>query len=669
MNWEVRTMRSKTSFFNRTLFRKNLARFWPLWGGASFLGALTPLAMLMELIRIRFQVEITAPEMASGYYMVLTQMVPAVCLVYAVLCALAVWSYLFNARSVGLLHTLPLSRNGLFVTNALSGLAMMVIPFTVTGALCLAVSALTGTVAPAALLATVLCVLGECLFYFASATLIAFITGHGVAMAALYFIFHFLAVGIEYLLRVLASGFYFGVMADSAGVSQWLSPTIALMREFTYGEEYQDVFDARWNVYRTTLQSVHLENAWIVALYALVGAGMLALAWLLYRRRRSESAGDVVAVGWMKPVFRYGCALCAALAGGMVLYSIFWAGYQGGSRYEALPMGICMVLAGVLGYYIASMLLAKSLRIFRTTWKGAVGTAAAAAVLCGVMAGDVLSIEDRLPEAGDVESVWFTMDNGISGRLKDQEEIQKIVEAHRALLAEKEDFKANENRAYNEPNWSKAMFSVFYTMENGTSLRRSYYLDYHQDDLENPDTAMGRLAALAVEPGIQRANLLRSDIDHFTGGEIGCWKRSTKERVTISIDAEQAQALYEAMERDIEAGHFGKTTFRDQAWSQEVYNESLYFYYQTVPNAQNDYSTYSASHSVSFSVHCTELIRALEELGILDEDYQLLTHAEEEQMYGDAAWGENTSVEEDLGLMDQPVRAVTFYNAETVTAG
>ena len=62
-------------------------------------------------------------------------------------------------------------------------------------------------------------------------------------------------------------------------------------------------------------------------------------------------------------------------------------------------------------------------------------------------------------------------------------------------------------------------------------------------------------------------------------------------------------------------------------------------------------------------------LRALEELGILDEDYQLLTHAEEEQMYGDAAWGENTSVEEDLGLMDQPVRAVTFYNAETVTAG
>lgn len=40
MSWEVRTMQSKTSYFNATLFRKNLTRFWPLWGLASFIGAL-----------------------------------------------------------------------------------------------------------------------------------------------------------------------------------------------------------------------------------------------------------------------------------------------------------------------------------------------------------------------------------------------------------------------------------------------------------------------------------------------------------------------------------------------------------------------------------------------------------------------------------------------------
>ena len=31
MNWEVLNMQSKTSFFNKTVFVKNITRFWPLW--------------------------------------------------------------------------------------------------------------------------------------------------------------------------------------------------------------------------------------------------------------------------------------------------------------------------------------------------------------------------------------------------------------------------------------------------------------------------------------------------------------------------------------------------------------------------------------------------------------------------------------------------------------
>ena len=31
MSWEVRTMRSATSFFNLTLLKKNVQRFWFIW--------------------------------------------------------------------------------------------------------------------------------------------------------------------------------------------------------------------------------------------------------------------------------------------------------------------------------------------------------------------------------------------------------------------------------------------------------------------------------------------------------------------------------------------------------------------------------------------------------------------------------------------------------------
>ena len=636
-------MRSKTSFFNGTLFRKNLTRFWPLWGGASLLGALAPLAMLMQLIQSRFRVRLEAPEVADAYYTILTGVVPILCLLYAVVCALAVWSYLYNARSVGLMHTLPLSRRGLFVTNVLSGLAMLLIPFAVTGALCVVVTAMAGSIAPAALAVTILCVLGECLFYFASATLVAFVTGHGVAMAALYFVFHFLAVGVEYLLRSLASGFYFGVTADPATVSKWLSPTMALLQKVSYHAEYQEIHELG-NVIRTKLSGVYLENAWIIGLYALVGVGMLVLAWLLYSRRRSESAGDVVAVGWMKPVFRYGCALCAALAGGMALYSIFWSSYQEGNRYDALPMGICMVIAGVLGFYVASMLLAKSLRIFRSTWKGAAGTAVAAAVLCGVVGLDVLGVEDRVPSAGEVGSVYVIMDN-VSGRFFEESEVQKIIEGHQAVLAEKAEFLANENRGYWEDGWYKTSFQLNYLLKDGRSLSRSYYIDYYRDDPENPACAIGRLAALAVDPAIQRANLLRDDIDRFTGGEIDCWLPASQEQGYTAIDAEQARALYEAIQRDIEAGHFGKIAFREDLWNQKVYYGNLSLYYQTTPVPEEDNASYSRNLTLTLSVYCTETLDALRELGIVDEEHQLLTNEEmnrlEERLYrGDRAYTE-----------------------------
>ena len=35
MSWEVRTMQSKTSCFNGTVFRKTLSRCWPLWAATT----------------------------------------------------------------------------------------------------------------------------------------------------------------------------------------------------------------------------------------------------------------------------------------------------------------------------------------------------------------------------------------------------------------------------------------------------------------------------------------------------------------------------------------------------------------------------------------------------------------------------------------------------------
>ena len=393
-------MQSKTSFFNVTLFRKNLTRFWPLWGLASFVGALFPLALLLQLMSSEHFYMWNDPlSFTEMYYNVAAYAVPVISLLYAVLCAEAVWSYLYNSRSVGLAHTLPIRREGLFFTNFLSGMAMMLIPYVVIGALCVLVSAVGGCFDLKGLIVTILTVLGLSFFYFASATLVAFITGNVFALPAVYFLLHFLAVLLDWLVSTFAQGFLFGLSGGYTGVVEWLSPTVYLENQVRVNSTYETI-----TTQTSRLTAVSLENFWLIGVYALVGVVLLVLAWLLYRRRRSESAGDVVAVGWMKPVFRFGTAALAALLGGIALYELFWRNFQDGRYYDVIPMLVCMLVAGAIGYYAASMLLAKSLKVFRGSWKGMALVAAGCVALCCVLHFDLLGVEDRVPEDLNIPS-------------------------------------------------------------------------------------------------------------------------------------------------------------------------------------------------------------------------------------------------------------------------
>ena len=154
-------MQSRISCFNPTLLRKNLTRFWPLWGLASFVGVLFPLALLLDFIRRGPRAVPSAAEFSNMYYSVVAGALPVVSLGYAILCAMVVWSYLYSARSVSLMHTLPIRREGLFATNFLSGMAMMLLPYAVTGALCVAISLGYGCFDIGSLLTTILVVIGE----------------------------------------------------------------------------------------------------------------------------------------------------------------------------------------------------------------------------------------------------------------------------------------------------------------------------------------------------------------------------------------------------------------------------------------------------------------------------------------------------------------------------
>ena len=639
-------MRSKTSCFNGTLFRKNLSRYWPLWGLASFGGAMFPLAMLLELLHNGFR--FWSPlETRQAYYTVLSYGVPVISIVYAILCAMAVWSYLYNARSVGMMHTLPVRREGLFVTNVLSGLTMMAIPYAVTGVLLVLVTMLFGGFEPVGVLVTVLGVMGESLFFFGLATFCAFIVGNVFMLPALYGLLNFIAVLTDFMVNLLAQGFCFGLNSSYSGTVEWLSPVVYLIQKISPNSTYE----TQWVTDRlggqryetSVLTSVTLENGWLIAAYAAVGAALLGLAWLLYRRRRSESAGDVVAVGWMKPVFRYGCAVYAAILGGRLLYALLWDSFQSGRYFTVLPMILCMIAGGAIGYYAASMLLAKTPRVFKTTWKGMLAVALGCAALCGAMKCDLFGVVRRVPAPDSVKlvNVYAAGSNYYLTPGKDDALIEKVRTLHQTIIDDKDYIMstaegrsvymeteegsytigapASEIVSTSVSSFANTSVRFTYTLNSGLKVERRYNLYLTQNRMDQEDTYDHLLDQLINSQEMRQKRIRwRDEGFQLDGAWIDTWRDYS------DLSSREVGLILDAVAKDAENGDWGVYNWFQADNDADSYEIQIHFQYK-LPESQFD-RTYDAIQ-VNVKEGMTETIRALKDLKLIT-DADLVTNRE-----------------------------------------
>ena len=639
-------MRSKTSCFNGTLFRKNLSRYWPLWGLASFGGAMFPLAMLLELLHNGFW--FWSPlETRQAYYTVLSYGVPVISIVYAILCAMAVWSYLYNARSVGMMHTLPIRREGLFVTNVLSGLTMMAIPYAVTGVLLVLVSLLFGGFEPMGVLVTVLGVMGESLFFFGLATFCAFIVGNVFMLPALYGLLNFIAVLTDFMVNLLAQGFCFGLNSSYSGTVEWLSPVVYLVQKISPNNTYE----TQWVTDRlggqryetSVLTSVTLENGWLIAAYAAAGAALLGLAWLLYRRRRSESAGDVVAVGWMKPVFRYGCAVYAAILGGRLLYALLWESFQNGQYFALLPMILCMIAGGAVGYYAASMLLAKTPRVFKTTWKGMLAVALGCAALCGAMKYDLFGVTRRIPAPDSVKlvNVYAAGSNYYLTPGKDDVLIEKVRTLHQTIIDDKDYIMstaegrsvymeteegsytigapASEIVSTSVSSFANTSVRFTYTLNSGLKVERRYNLYLTQNRMDQEDTYDHLLDQLINSQEMRQKRIRwRDEGFQLDGAWIDTWRDYS------DLSSREVGLILDAVAKDAENGDWGVYNWFQADNDADSYEIQIHFQYK-LPESQFD-RTYDAIQ-VNVKEGMTETIRALKDLKLIT-DADLVTNRE-----------------------------------------
>ena len=654
MSWEVRTMRSATLYFNFTLFRKNLSRFWPIWGLYGFLWLmLLPVNVLVNGEYMgRGQARMLPLEYCSGYLGAAVFF----SLVFGILAAMAVFSYLYSSRSAGFLHTLPLRREGLFLTNYLSGLAFLIVPNLAVFLLSVLVEAAFGILVFSSLFTwlVVTCLLN--LFFYSFAVFCAMFTGHILALPAFYGILNILAAGLCFLLQDMASRFLFGFTSAAwmGKAATWLTPILYLGQHT--GIEYGEA----------GTNSAYFSGLGYVFLLALVGVAFAGLALVVYRRRQLESAGDVVSVGWVKPVFQYGVAFCCSITLGSLFDNIF---------SSLLPRSAWILLAwmllwGAFGCFVAAMLLHKSFWVFRPCWKGcAVFLAALTAAMC-LMELDGFGFERRVPAAAQVERVYLSSvrsypDDDLRWNtytLEDPELIGQLVELHQRITQEKGWLEEAANHQGNSWSVDEADglqvqtedgvdLSLTYILTDGSIMERSYYLPVTTETLTDPDSPDAMLQALLNVPGLSEQSYFAglSEDDRLVDAVLTAVYQDGVSRGLYSEEYLPAEALPEleaAVRADLAAGNLGRRyLLEDRERLENCCYCDLLLTYRLVETAQENQSvtvsgtapaaaaTQASTRTITITLQrsATNTMAMLEKYGI-DPDTMLPSHAEYQMM-------------------------------------
>lgn len=457
-------MRSATSFFDKTLFRSQLKHTWPLWLGYTALWLfLVPVMLFSELSA--YQGSYSAADASRLLLNTGVRGGVFISFVFGLFFAMLAFSHLTQSRATNGFHALPVRRETIFLTAYLTGLFCQVSSILVTFLLGAAVSAplhlsfwgVTGAAMGSAML--------EAVFFYSFAALCMMMTGQILA----------------------APGF--------------LSPPLYMYTKVGIAS----IETCESDSYYVTAYALEHRSFMILAAYALAGLVIALIALLLYRTRKSEMTGSTVAFPWATPIFKYGVAFCTAVALGQFLYYFLFGQYRSGGS-DSLPGTIlCMVAAGLVGYFVAEMLIKKSFRVFRAGAKGAAIVSLALVLLGVTMSFDLTGYEKHVPDESEIESAFYTFSGMTNVTTDDADTIRRLTAAHRAIvenrkelarIAEAWDADTLPTSQSDYDDMEPFSLRLTYYLKDGSQLSRSYWVYLRRGDLTVPSSATARVNAL-----------------------------------------------------------------------------------------------------------------------------------------------------------------------------
>lgn len=558
-------MKSRISFFDAGVFKSILRRFMPLW--IAYFGILFIALPFSQFVDSGF---LPCNDVIQIFAMMSGIISTIMAFGAAIICAVAVYSFMYNARTTGLICSIPVRREAVFCSAYLAGLLPVIVSNIVNGLLLLLLSAgqeFFGNAVLAYLQWLAIFTMQFMLFY-GIAVFLAMMTGMGVALPVFYVIINFLAIGMEAVVREIINPFVYGYsVSNGRFILEALSPCWYIAQRIESRVDYMCTVkevQSSSGYFESVVTDAYMKcDMWgILLVYLAVGILLSIAALLLYRRRKMECVGDVIAVRAMRPVFKYGVTFCAALCSGLIFYYLFGYDNYTSGLGGAIVMMIFSFVGAFVGYFVSEMLLRRSFHVFRDGWLGYVVSCVCCFILIGCCYIDILNIETRTPDTDELDRIYFST-KGIT--ITDPEYFDDVT-ALQLSLVENRDYHCKAIDGYfgdYNGNYDCTYVSIEYYFKDGSTETRSYYLRYGEKNADADE--LDRLL-----------NLPGNTNDNFPGDDkvISAETVSYAQLAVYTVDsitaydisrALTADLYNNAIKKDLEAGTLGTVSaYKDE---------------------------------------------------------------------------------------------------------
>lgn len=455
MKWGMLYMKFKTSLFNKSIFLNSIKRFG--WIGLlyfTYLFFVIPIRIIytfssnkLEIIQDNFYYIERIFNFSSQFILLSTLIIP-------IFIGIMLFRYIQKKNISNIIHSLPIRRECLFITNIIFGLLLLILPVLLIALISTILFLNFGLSNHLFIVLNWLIVtLVFNIIFFSVSVFCGMITGMSTLQGILTILLLFLPYGLSTLILLNIKNLVYGFYYSNNNLEIKLFKLSPITRMILHIDTYH-----YGGVHRFTIQEI--------ILYLIVSVILIITSYYLYKFRKTESATRSITFKVFKPIFKYSITFS-----GMLLVGL---NYNEKSSFLWMILGY--IIGSLLGYYISEMIIRKSFFVFKNNIKGYLIYAIVILIIFTVS----ISIYERyIPNEEDIETFSFSnfsfiipeydyylihLCNNIS--LKSEENLKILRNFHEEVIKNK--------KIYRYLDGTIRYVYIEYKLKNGKHIYRLY---------------------------------------------------------------------------------------------------------------------------------------------------------------------------------------------------